>query len=381
MFKRHLTALLSALATIISRAFKELDLRLFRRIVVRSLLMLPLMLVLLIIDTGCADRQRAGRTSRDSVPNSEVPRGAGDFAVSIFLDSKSTSTSFPKVTLDSPRSIEAGKLFTNTDTSSAYGKSDPRPQLVDLPTATVAVRTRRVQLLLFTADWCQYCKRAIADLQPWLQRSGWTVSTSDEAHVRLIDFDREPELAQRFQVRELPTLVLLRDGNELQRWTRYPGREACVQAYLAAAHRVAVPETPPPSSADRPTVDLPELPAQAIPWGTLPGTQATIRRLLDSVRPLLAQGGTINLRIQTADGLPARIAATDRLTLMLPATTTMAFAMHGDALKCQFSPPFPRGQYRRGITFDQPASGITLSTDEIILELPRAPDLRWQVLP
>ncbi|MCR9292109.1 MAG: thioredoxin domain-containing protein [bacterium] len=65
-----------------------------------------------------------------------------------------------------------------------------------------------VTLLFFTADWCQPC----AQMQPNLQQlygEGWD--------VQRIDVDQHPELAQKFQIQNLPTVVILASDQEVDR--------------------------------------------------------------------------------------------------------------------------------------------------------------------
>ena len=66
-------------------------------------------------------------------------------------------------------------------------------------------------LLDFGAEWCVYCKKIapiieeIADENPGLV-------------VGSIDVDMQPMLAARFQVRSLPTVILLKDGQVVKQF-------------------------------------------------------------------------------------------------------------------------------------------------------------------
>jgi len=66
-----------------------------------------------------------------------------------------------------------------------------------------------VTLLDFTAKWCGPCRQ----LAPVLAQ----VARSHSVRVVEIDVDDEPELAERFGVRAMPTVVLWRDGREVGR--------------------------------------------------------------------------------------------------------------------------------------------------------------------
>lgn len=72
----------------------------------------------------------------------------------------------------------------------------------------------RVLVLYFTADWCGPCQR--------MQRTTWVDErvverlTTDGLVVK-IDVDEQRELAQRYRVRAMPTMLGLRDGTEVDR--------------------------------------------------------------------------------------------------------------------------------------------------------------------
>lgn len=59
----------------------------------------------------------------------------------------------------------------------------------------------------FTASWCNPCK----DLTDMLSNMDLDLP------MRVIDVDKEPELVKEFQVREVPTLIQLKDGKVASR--------------------------------------------------------------------------------------------------------------------------------------------------------------------
>ncbi len=65
-----------------------------------------------------------------------------------------------------------------------------------------------IMLLDFTASWCQPCQE-IKPLMRKLVDQGWI--------VRQIDADREPGHVQRWKVERLPTIIVLQDGEEVDR--------------------------------------------------------------------------------------------------------------------------------------------------------------------
>jgi len=85
---------------------------------------------------------------------------------------------------------------------------------LDSPSFDVAINSAQTPVLVdFFADWCGPC-RALA---PTLE------TLADEAAGALeivkVDIDENPELATRFGVQKIPTLVLFDDGNPVAQIT------------------------------------------------------------------------------------------------------------------------------------------------------------------
>ena len=82
---------------------------------------------------------------------------------------------------------------------------------IDQTTFDALVGVPGVTVIDFTAAWCAPCKA----MEPILG----SLATELAGRVRIVavDVDHEPLLAQRFNVRSMPTLVLLRDGREVGR--------------------------------------------------------------------------------------------------------------------------------------------------------------------
>ena len=58
------------------------------------------------------------------------------------------------------------------------------------------------KFLYFSADWCQPCKQ----LGPIMER------VSQNIPVQKINVDNDPNLSKRYGVRNVPTVILVRDG-------------------------------------------------------------------------------------------------------------------------------------------------------------------------
>lgn len=82
---------------------------------------------------------------------------------------------------------------------------------LDLSAFTTLVALPGVTAIDFTARWCSPCKV----MEPILA----ALATEYRGRVRLaaLDVNDEPILAERYNVRSMPTLVVLRDGREVGR--------------------------------------------------------------------------------------------------------------------------------------------------------------------
>jgi thioredoxin 1 len=88
--------------------------------------------------------------------------------------------------------------------------SYPLP-ILDGPTFTQLAAQPGVTLIDFTARWCGPCKT----LAPVL--AGLQGEYGDKVRIVAIDVDDTQDVAQRYGVRAMPTMVLLRDGKEVGR--------------------------------------------------------------------------------------------------------------------------------------------------------------------
>jgi thioredoxin 1 len=65
-------------------------------------------------------------------------------------------------------------------------------------------------IFYFTADWCNPCKK-VKPIVEELNRE------QSDANFQIIDADIETELVKRFEIRSVPTFILMQDGVEINR--------------------------------------------------------------------------------------------------------------------------------------------------------------------
>lgn len=77
----------------------------------------------------------------------------------------------------------------------------------------------------FMADWCGYCRRLSPALERAAQKAG------QAAEVVQVDIDEGGELARRYRVDTIPTLILFAGGKETARVVNPPS-QAAVESWL-----------------------------------------------------------------------------------------------------------------------------------------------------
>jgi thioredoxin-like negative regulator of GroEL len=65
-------------------------------------------------------------------------------------------------------------------------------------------------ILYFTAEWCNPCKK-VKPIVEELNRE------SVDTRFQIIDADSEIDLVKSFEVRSIPTFILIEDGKEIKR--------------------------------------------------------------------------------------------------------------------------------------------------------------------
>jgi thioredoxin 1 len=97
-------------------------------------------------------------------------------------------------------------------------------EVTDATFASDVLEARGLVLVEFGADWCPPC-RAIAPVLEEIARDKAGVLA-----VRKLDVDRSPRAAERYGALSLPTLILLRDGEPVERLVGARPKSALLRA-------------------------------------------------------------------------------------------------------------------------------------------------------
>lgn len=103
--------------------------------------------------------------------------------------------------------------------------------MANLETLQTSEYTQKVQnstltvLLDFSANWCAPCKR----LAPILEEL--STEWSGKAVIYTIDADKNSDLVGKFGIMSLPTLVLIKNGEEIHRLIGLQSKEKLVAEF------------------------------------------------------------------------------------------------------------------------------------------------------
>lgn len=73
------------------------------------------------------------------------------------------------------------------------------------------IQSSKPVLIDFYAEWCGPCKVMKPHLLDVAERMG------DNAKIVMVDIDKEKDLAERFRIQSVPTLIIFKQGKQLWR--------------------------------------------------------------------------------------------------------------------------------------------------------------------
>ena len=89
------------------------------------------------------------------------------------------------------------------------------------------IKSKKPVLVDFFAAWCGPCQM----MSPIIDELA--KETEDKAEVYKVDVDRESDLANKFQVMSIPTIVIFKDGKIISQHTGVTKKEELIKALLA----------------------------------------------------------------------------------------------------------------------------------------------------
>ena len=88
------------------------------------------------------------------------------------------------------------------------------------------IKSEKPVLIDFSADWCGPCKMLAPILKQVKDSLGERIS------IIKIDVDKNQELASKYQVRGVPTMILFQNGKQLWRQSGVLTKEAIIKIIL-----------------------------------------------------------------------------------------------------------------------------------------------------
>ncbi len=99
------------------------------------------------------------------------------------------------------------------------GVVNPESKIAILSEEPMKLEQKGLVLVDFCAPWCDVCQVS------WTLSEGLAEYYGGDLRLRHVDVDEYPELAARFRVRTVPSLVLLRDGEVVERFVGVATRD------------------------------------------------------------------------------------------------------------------------------------------------------------
>jgi thioredoxin 1 len=91
----------------------------------------------------------------------------------------------------------------------------------------VQIISKGVSLVDFWAPWCGPCRMQVPILEELASE------TRDEARILKVNVDEAEEVAMKYGIQAIPTLILFRDGREVRRFVGVQSKESLANAITA----------------------------------------------------------------------------------------------------------------------------------------------------
>jgi hypothetical protein len=228
------------------------------------------------------------------------------------------------------------------------------------PIEQMQVKSLPVQWLVFTSETCIPCKQARNDYETWMQRGGWRVGNLPGDNVFHIYAQADPAKHAEFHVESYPMFVLLENGREVERHTRYPGRQYLVDAYNARANLLKQRQ--------------PEQPT-GLAIGTIKAKEQ-VTSLFSQLKPFL-DGGAATFTYAPRPGVVREYLEfrAGSAGIRIPAKTVATLKFEGDMLRVDFSP----GPTLLAAGIVREVQSVELTVNRLSIQLPWMIDPEWRI--
>lgn len=83
-------------------------------------------------------------------------------------------------------------------------------------------------LLIFSADWCEYCQKAKNDIEKDIHLS----ETVKQYEIIIIDYDIDKDAVSGYNIKTIPTFIVLKNNKEVKRQIGYNGSHKQLNKFL-----------------------------------------------------------------------------------------------------------------------------------------------------